>query len=329
MTGRGGGVRRVGGSITRRLTMRRMIGIVTALSGLAAAVGPIAVARAQTFPAAFAPLHCQRGVMIDPYRDQAGDFDERDLVGTVVAPAGFRQVDANFLYLRLRLDATPIQGQALRPFGWGFEISTDGNPANYEILISVDGARDTVDLYRNDVTTVADSPADPADLRVASYPFAQNGRVVDAGPSLFAGGNDTFLDMAVPWTDLNTLGLTPGSLVAIWAGSSALPDRLDGDLACDDASGGGGPRRLSANPPAPAAPDPARGPGPVGGPTGGGGGVVDGGGGNQLGPSGIEGGPACTCTAGAGGQGAPPSGPAWTLVGALGAATFLRRRRRR
>jgi hypothetical protein len=107
---------------------------------VAAAVGVPVPARAQTFPAALSPLYCQRGLMTDGYRDQSGAIDERDIVGTTAQPAGFRAVDAQFLYLRLRVDASPVQGNGLRPFAWGFELSSDDNPANYEILIVVDGA---------------------------------------------------------------------------------------------------------------------------------------------------------------------------------------------
>ena len=170
-------------------------------------------ARGQSFPATFAPLYCQRGFMIDGYRDQSGAIDDRDIVGTTDQPAGFRAVDEQFLYFRLRLDGSPVQGNGLTQFAWGFELSTDGDPTNYEILIAVDGAAETVRLYSNTVTTVPDSPADPADQLIMTYPFAQNGRVVDAGPSIFGGGNDTFLDMAVPWSDLAALGLDAATVV--------------------------------------------------------------------------------------------------------------------
>jgi hypothetical protein len=184
--------------------MRRLLtAIVLTLAALFATA-----ARAQTFPATFAPLYCQRGFMVDGYRDQSGAVDDRDIVGTVDRPAGFRAIDSQFLYLRLRLDVSPMQGNGLTQFAWGFEFSTDGDPTNYEILIAVDGAAETVALYSNTTTTVPDSPADPADQLVMSYPFSQNGRVVDAGASIFGGGTDTFLDMAVPWSDLAGLGST-------------------------------------------------------------------------------------------------------------------------
>jgi hypothetical protein len=299
--------------------MRRTVAVIALTLGFATA------ARGQTFPGTFAPLYCQRGYMVDGYRDQSGAIDDRDIVGTVEQPAGFRAVDAQFLYFRMRVDASPMQGNGLTQFAWGFELSTDGNPTNYEILISVDGASQTVRLYSNTVTTVADSPADPADRLVMMYPFAQNGRVVDAGPSLFGGGNDAFVDMAVPWSDLQPLGLDPTTLVTVWAATSTNPDRMNGDFACNDGGGANNVPSLSQIAPAPVTPDPGHSPGPVGGP----GGTASGGGGNLLGGSGIEGGPGCSCEVGAGrgGRGALGLLFALGLIGALSGARCSSRRR--
>ena len=297
----------------------------TTLAGIALLLATLAgtAARGQTFAATFTPLYCGRGVMIDGYRDQSGAVDDRDLVGNVLAPAGFRAVDDQFLYFRLRLDGSPMQGNGLTQFAWGVELSTDGDPTDYEILIGVDGASATVRLYSNTTTTVPDSPADPADQLLVSYPFATNGRLVDAGPSLNGGGNDTFLDWAVPWSDLAGLGLDRGTLVHLWAASSTNPDRLDGDFACHAGGGSGEIPPLSRDTPAPIAPDPGRGPGPVGGPDGSGG-NADGGGGNVVGPSGIEGGPGCDC--GVAGGGASPL-RALVAFALLGAAIVRVRRR--
>ena len=299
--------------------MRRTIaGIVVTLASLAATA-----ARGQNFPATFAPLYCQRGFMTDGYRDQSGAIDDRDIVGSVDRPAGFRAVDGQFLYFRMRLDGSPMQGGGLTQFAWGFELSTDGDPRNYEILIGVDGASATVRLYSNTMTTVLDSPADPADQLIMMYPFAQNGRVVDAGASIFGGtGNDTFLDMAVPWSDLAGLGLDAGTLVDIWAASSTNPDRLDGDFACHDGGGAGNIPPLSGTRPAPVAADPTRSPPPVGGPSGGG---SDAGGGNLIGQSGIEGGPGCNC--GVHGK-RDPRAALGVLLAGLGLAVVVVRRRR-
>jgi MYXO-CTERM domain-containing protein len=268
------------------------------MAAAALTVALAAPAQAQTFPTTFSPLYCGRGFMTDGYRDQSGAVDERDIVGSAADPAGLRAVDAQFLYLRLRVDASPMQGNGLRPFAWGFEFSTDGNPANYEILIAVDGAADMVRLYRNTTTTMPDSPADPADQPpVMSYPFAQNGRLVDAGPSLFGGGGtDTFIDMAVPWSDLMPLGLTLTTRVTVWAASSSNIDRLDGDFACHDGAGGTAVPTLSQSASSPVTPNPNGSPAPVGG-----GATGDGGSGNLLGTSGIEGGPGCNCDTSDGG----------------------------
>jgi MYXO-CTERM domain-containing protein len=297
--------------------MRSLVHLIgAAVAGAILALA--APARAQTFPSTFSPLYCGRGLMTDGYRDQSGAVDERDIVGTPAAPAGFRAVDAQFLYLRLRLDVSPAQGNGLRPFAWGFELSTDGDPTTYEILIAVDGAAGTVSLYRNTTTTMPNSPADPADQPpVMTFPFAQYGRVLDAGRSLFGGGNDSFLDMAVPWSDLTPLGLTASTVVTIWAASSTGPDRLDGDFACHDGAGGSALPGLSGSASAPIAADPGRSPGPVGST-----GAAPDGGGNLLAGSGIEGGPGCSCRVGGGER----SSPGMLLVGA-GLWLALRRRR--
>jgi hypothetical protein len=292
---------------------RTVVAIVLALGSLFGAS-----ARAQTFPATFAPFYCQRGVMIDGYRDQSGAVDDRDIVGTVAAPAGFRAFDAQFLYLRLRLDASPMQGNGLTQFAWGFELSTDGDPTNYEILLSVDGASGTVRLYHNTTTTLPDSPADPAEQLVMSYPFAQNGRLVDAGPSVYGGGNDTFIDFAVPWSDLAGLGLGPATIVTVWAATSTSPDRMNGDFACHDGGGGSAVPSLSQIAPAPIAPDPSHSPGPA---TGG----VDGGAGNLIGASGIEGGPGCNCGVGASEEGRAAIALGLILLASATAAARARR----
>src|SRR3954471_8588515 len=93
---------------------------IVAATAMAAALLATAAgaAQAQTFPAApaFAPFFCARGFMTDGYRDESGALADRDVGGTAAAPAGFRAVDPQFLYLRLRLDATIAQGNGLRPF---------------------------------------------------------------------------------------------------------------------------------------------------------------------------------------------------------------------
>jgi len=212
-----------------------------------------APARGQTFPAeaGWAPLRCGTHVMIDPYRDQSGATDERDIVGDLGAAAGYSASAGTFLFLRLRLDQDPAPNGKLRPFAWGFEISTDGDPTTYEVLLMVNGSDGEVEIYENTATTRPDDPQDPADQPpVASYPFASHGRSGVADGSGFGGDADYFLDMALPWSALNPLGLTPATPVTIWAGSSSSANALDGpggDLACHD--GGTGAPTLSVTEP--------------------------------------------------------------------------------
>jgi hypothetical protein len=255
-------------------------------------------ALAQSFPPdnAWVAFPCADGApMSDPVRDQPGAIDERDLVGASNAPAGFHAFDGEFLYLRLRVDADPNQGGILRPFAWGFALSTDALSTSYEVLITVDGATRLVGVYRNTVTTILDSPTDPADAPpAATFPFATHGRV-SAAASTFGGNRDFFIDMAVPWSTLTLLGVAPDGPVVVWAASSSAPDRLDGDFACHDAAGSNAVPSLGRSASGTTTPR-ATAPPPGSGGAGGGG---SGAGGAQL-----EGGPSCAVQRGRGGAAA-------------------------
>ena len=284
---------------------------------IAVAAAPT-LARAQNFPpdSAWVPLRCGNGVMTDPYRDDPAALNERDLVGDGGAAAGFRAADAQFVYLRVRVDDDPAPGGSLRPSVWGFAFDTDGNLQSYEILATASGVSRMVSIFRNSAVTIANSPADPADTPpVASFPFASHALTVGASGSRFGNTPDFFVELALPWSVLESLGLHPQSSVRLWAGSSGSANALDGDIACQDARSG--PATLSAS-----ASDPTT----LGGGGGGTGGT--GGGGGLVGPVGqngleFEGGPGCSCRA-AGGS-AIGAGPGPLVIMLAFALRCLRR----
>jgi hypothetical protein len=275
-------------------------------------------AAAQTFPAAsaYTPLPCGGNVMVDATGDTPNAAGPLDLVGTAPFPAGFHAADAQFLYLRMRLAADPTQGARLGPNGWGFEIDLDGDRTKYEVLISASGtgATDQVAIFRHPTAAVADSPADPAVVPAAfSYPFTTHGKITAAGSAL-GGGADSFLDIAVPWTDLANVGIARDTPVYIWAGSSTVANALDLDLACFGGAGGG----LSGIDVGVTAPDPSA---PGGGGGGGGTGGGNDGGTGGTGPRTLEGGPGCSFAA----VGAPACG--WLALLFFVALAFRRARR--
>jgi len=253
-----------------------------------------ATASAQVvFPpdAAWTALRCNRAPMSDGFQDQAGAFDERDLVGNPAAAAGLRASDATYLYLRMRLDKDPAPGGAVRPFAWGMQFDLDGDLTNYELMVAVDGIAGPagiVSLFRNRTTTLSNDPNDPADQpAVATYPFAMNAHSITAPGSNYGGNTDFFLDLAVPWSALVPLGLDRNTPTYVWAGTSSVATSLDGDIACHD--GRSGPARLdgTASDPTTGAPPPPPAPPPGGGPVGveqleGGGGCTAGGAGSPF-----------------------------------------------
>ncbi len=214
-----------------------------ALTGLATLLGLVMwtpVAAAQVFPddADWVPFFCGDLAMRDGVLDEPDAIDDRDLVGDEDAPTGLRAADDDFFYLRLRLEADPQDGAVLRPFSWGFAFDLDLDRTTYEVLVLADGVAGQVVLFDNTEVTIDDDPTDPADLPpVAVYEYADAGDSVEAD-SAFGGDEDFFLDVAVPWADLEPLGLFPDSEIHVWAASSESADRLDGDFACHDGASG-------------------------------------------------------------------------------------------
>jgi uncharacterized protein (TIGR03382 family) len=215
------------------LHMRGLGFIAAALFGLAA--------HAQSFPgdSSWVPLRCANDlVMTDPYRDESGALGERDLVGNTDAATGFRAADAQYLYLRMRLDQDPMPGGDPRPFAWGLLLDTDGNLQTYEVLLMMNGIGGTVSVYRNTFTSLLNDPTDPPDEpAVKTYSLATNARTVSAGTS-YGNESDRFLDIAIPWKDLESVGLTQSTPVIAWAATSSTSTTLNGDFACwDDSTG--------------------------------------------------------------------------------------------
>jgi len=179
--------------------------------------------------------------MTDAQADDPDFLGDLDVVGGDTAPAALRAADEEFLYLRIRLDDDPAPGQVPNPGGvWGVAFDLDGNLADYEVLIVVDATRATpaVAVHTNATVTVPNSPLDPADAPPAmTYAFAD--AVASRATSTTTGGTpDYFIDIVMPWEDLEPLGLTPDSIVRVWVASSSVADALDGDFACH-ASGSG------------------------------------------------------------------------------------------
>ncbi len=206
-------------------------------------------AGAVTFPvdSEFVPLRCSdKTPMTDAFGDDPNFLTDRDLVGDVAAPAGFRAADATNLYLRIRLDQNPTTGSTLHAFSWGMAFDLDGDRTTYELLILVDGVGGgpgAVEVFKNTTITITNSGTDPADTPpVATFPFANNARAVTAPGTTNGGTPDFFLDFAVPWTALQPLGLDHATRTYVWAASSDAANALTGDFACHDE--GSGPATL-------------------------------------------------------------------------------------
>src|SRR6185295_2347384 len=142
------------------------------------------------------------------------------------APALYFFADAQFVYFRMRIDATPLMTMTTySQSGWGVEMDTDGVHDDYELLGEIDGLAmpDRVVLGRNTVQATANDPADPYETDAAAYAIGTHARaVLVAAPftSNFGGDEDWFVDWAIDLRDLMAEGVTPTTEVALVMGTS-------------------------------------------------------------------------------------------------------------
>jgi hypothetical protein len=225
--------------------------IVSVRGPLAAAVALCALtARAQSFPADrdWVPLRCGADVMTDPYRDESSALGERDLVGDLNAPTGYRASDGEYLFLRVRLEQDPMPGGTPRPFAWGLLLDRDGDLSTYEVQLLASGVDGTVQLFQNTVTTLPNDPTDPPDTPVLrTYTFEKSARSLVAPGSSYGANADYFLDFAVPWQDLGVVKLSLSTPVTAWAATSSTTTTLNGDFACWN-DGNGAPTLSGTDP---------------------------------------------------------------------------------
>jgi hypothetical protein len=228
-----------------RTWLRAVVAVGTVL-----AVGTTAgVARAQTAPqfppdAQWVPLTCNGQVVTDA----VGEVQPPalDVVGDASNPAAYAFIDARWLYLRLRMNATVHRDPSTYDLdAWACLIRTENTPGSYLVWDGIDGLANpsAVDLLQNTRPQPGDPTQQPADAVVAAYDVTTNAREV-AAPSQFGGDADVFVDWAVSLADLDKVGITLGSTrptpVTFICGTSTTERVLDGDLVGDEQACGGG-----------------------------------------------------------------------------------------
>ncbi len=220
----------------KSLFLHGIVGLLAVIGTSAVGLGSAQAQEPDFNRTDYVPVQCGGGIATDPLGDESGANDDRDIVGSAPDQAAlFLAVDDNFLYLRMRLDATPRQGGGYAPFGWGWEFDTDGDLNTYEFLIILNGVTnpDQVEVRRNSFTTAVGDPSDRADdPPLFMYPASTHATVTNAG-SMIGGNDDFFLDIAIPLADLQAAGVPFGSTI-VWAGSSANGQSLSQDLTCHD-----------------------------------------------------------------------------------------------
>jgi hypothetical protein len=225
-----------------RPSLSRALGLGAALV-LALSVGN-RPATAQGFTTTWEPMFRSGAFLLDK-PDPAppkGDY-QRDIAGDPTNPPVYLASDANYLFLRIRVNGDPREPSTNtlhETTGWGCAIDTDGVLTNFEYLAMADGhSTDAVRYYAN--TVKGTDTTDECEVDLGAW-GAGNIQVSDT-PSGFGGHIDKFVELAIPW---NGAGSIRGSAQPIAEGtpmrflcgtfdgdfnSLILAKRLNGDLA--------------------------------------------------------------------------------------------------
>ncbi len=186
---------------------------LVALSGLLAA----AEARAQSFPAAATWVTLAKGGTI--LSDVAGDSsasDYHDAVGDAARPAAFVWSDASFLYLRMRVNQTPLNGGGqFKAAEWACAIDLNGDDA-YEFYSDMNGTAKQAE-WRWNAAPSPNAITDVAETLVAPFTSAASFEAVAASGAGFSGNGDFWIDWAVPYATIRAGG---GGAPALAAGAS-------------------------------------------------------------------------------------------------------------
>jgi len=187
----------------------------------------------------FIPFRCGGVPAFDPQGDASGG-DEMDIVGDTMYPAIYRYSDANYLYLRMRVDGNPasIPGD-LNSKSWAFLIDTDDDFTSFEYLIHGNGVGDSVTWEKNDTQSPPNAPSDVSRTILSTYTPAVDywhSKATGDG-SAFGGDTDYFLTLAIRISDLQTAMVSVSDAVNVWAATSTNNSAFNVDLSCDDGGG--------------------------------------------------------------------------------------------
>ncbi|MBT9557017.1 MAG: OmpA family protein [Myxococcales bacterium] len=195
-----------------------------------------------TWPTVFTTANCfTSGNSTDLIADEPSANGARDIVGNATFPAMGYTDDGTYLFIRVRVDASPLAGGGSAPldqFGWGFGLDTDGNTSQYEYAIVTNGITEEVLFVRRSDNTV---------LKIFTPTVGGWVHVDPTGDgSNINGDADFYITWAMPFLDLITLTsgdpfpMKTGSQRA-WVSTSANGQTLDKDFMCWDNNQQGDP----------------------------------------------------------------------------------------
>jgi len=231
--------------------------------GMLLLLATVGTAPAQNFDAvSWVPIGCDNPDLISEASPAATNF-----VGNPAFPAAYYGFDANYLYFRYRMDASPSGSGGFAQYSWTALMQVpSGNPFQYQYQLSLNGQTDTIEIWANTVAGDIDySPLfhDDSEVRLFSQPYGTLARHLVAGDgSSFGNDPDYFVEFAFP-VATNSVWMSGSTWDQNWAhaghsksahsvmvtGAESLPMTCPSKTGPPEATGGASTAVLSPPPP--------------------------------------------------------------------------------
>src|SRR6266849_1890324 len=187
---------------------RSLVAVLGLLAGLLAQSATARAASPDFDTVTWTPLGCENPDLVSHTSPSAADF-----VGDTTFPAAYFAHDDSYLYFRYRMDWDPAGAHGFAQYAWTALMQVpSGDPFQYQYQLSLDGSKDTIEIWHNTVAQdISFSPLfhDDAEVNLFSQRYdLANGSTVNTTPlarsfptgdgSSFGHGTDYFIDFAFP-----------------------------------------------------------------------------------------------------------------------------------
>ena len=126
---------------------RSLVAVLGLLAGLLAQSATARAASPDFDAVSWTAIGCENPDLVSHTSPSAADF-----VGDTTFPAAYFAHDDSYLYFRYRMDGDPAGAHGFAQYAWTALMQVpSGDPFQYQYQLSLDGSKDTIEIWHNTV----------------------------------------------------------------------------------------------------------------------------------------------------------------------------------